>query len=147
MPQILLDFDPSQNVKKKKLSIFFVYYFFKETFRLVFKFKKEAVRGFCFRSLFCFVWCYLVGKINVRSCVSPTATTRQTPVALGPLGRACRYFLEDTLPAKLATACLAPKCLEGVCRGLLLHQETPQEFIKQGLRLMVENVTWTKPSS
>ena len=31
-------------------------------------------------SLFCFVWCFLVDKINVRSCVSPTATTRQTPV-------------------------------------------------------------------
>ena len=40
----------------------------------------EFFLGFCFLSLFCFVWCFLVDKINVRSCVSPTATTRQTPV-------------------------------------------------------------------
>ena len=29
---------------------------------------------------FCFLWCFLVDKVNVRSCVSLTATTRQTPV-------------------------------------------------------------------
>ena len=42
----------------------------------------EFLVGFCFLYLFCFVWCFLVDKINVnvRSCVSPTATTRQTPV-------------------------------------------------------------------
>ena len=33
---------------------------------------------FCLFVLFCLV--LLVNKINVRSCVSPTATTRQTPV-------------------------------------------------------------------
>ena len=36
-----------------------------------------------FVCLFCFVWCcFVVDKINVRSCVSPTATTRQTPVSV-----------------------------------------------------------------
>ena len=35
----------------------------------------------CF--LFCFVCCFLVNKIKVRSCVSPTTTTRQTPVSGG----------------------------------------------------------------
>ena len=34
--------------------------------------------GFLFFVLFCSV--FLVDKINVRSCVSPPATTRQTPV-------------------------------------------------------------------
>ena len=40
----------------------------------------EFLPGFLF-SLFCFVWCFLVDKINFRSCVSPTATTRQRPVS------------------------------------------------------------------
>ena len=34
----------------------------------------------CLFVLFCLV--FLVNKINVRSCVSPTATTRQTPVGV-----------------------------------------------------------------
>ena len=38
----------------------------------------RSVFFFCF--LFCFVWCFLVDKINVRPCISPTSTTRQTPV-------------------------------------------------------------------
>ena len=38
------------------------------------------ILAWVFFSLFCFVWCFLVDKINVRSCVSPPPTTRQTPV-------------------------------------------------------------------
>ena len=44
-------------------------------------FTVEEFLGFLFVSFFCFVWCFLVDKINVKSCVSPSAMTRQTSVS------------------------------------------------------------------
>ena len=43
--------------------------------------RDEILFGLLFVCLFCFVWCFLVDKINVRSCVSTTATTGQTLVS------------------------------------------------------------------